>query len=217
MRAASRQRAGEMLVPVFIYTSTMDHSTIDIAEKKKQFFQRIKTETADLHQQTEKSKLSVALMSGQLKDYTAYLLRMKDIVAYYETNLYSQLSPIIPDIDQRRKLEAIEADLSYLNVPSNPNTFSLPPAATTAHLLGYMYVMEGSSLGGAMIYKHLSRHIDISEEKGAAYFTCYKTELGSKWKTFLDILGDYALPEQNAKDIIEGARTAFLAIHQHLA
>jgi heme oxygenase (biliverdin-IX-beta and delta-forming) len=173
----------------------MDHSTIDVGERKKQFFQRIKAETSDLHRQTENSRLSVALMGLQLskKDYAEYLSRMKDIVEYFEKHFFNELTHIIPDIEQRRKLNAIQDDLAYLNAEPKQNRFSLPPAVTIAHLLGYMYVLEGSTLGGALIYKHVSKHVDISEEKGGAYFTCYRSELSVKWKSFLDILGRLCL------------------------
>lgn len=115
---------------------------------------------------TNRCRLPVALMSEDLaeKDYSDYLLRMKDIVEYYENAIFEKLTDIIPDIDQRRKLHFIKNDLSFFNVASKSENFSLPPAATTGILLGYMYVLEGSSLGGAMIYKYVSRRLDISEQ-----------------------------------------------------
>jgi heme oxygenase (biliverdin-IX-beta and delta-forming) len=198
----------------------MDQSIIDIAERKKQFFQRVKAETADLHRQTESSRLSVALMSENLseKSYVDYLLRMKEIVEYYEKEIFEGLAGIIPDIGQRRKLPMIKNDLAFFNIDTEKNklNFSLPPAGSDAMLLGYMYVLEGSSLGGAMIYKQVSRKINISEQQGGAYFTCYGSELSSKWKSFLDILGDHGLQEKNAQEIIAGARIAFQHIAQHL-
>src|SRR5690606_27554051 len=100
---------------VFIYILIME-STIDITEKKKQFFQRIKDETSDLHRRTEGSRLSVALMSETLdeKTYGNYLLRMKEIVKYYEENIYPQLKNVVNDIEERRKLHLINDDLSVL-------------------------------------------------------------------------------------------------------
>jgi heme oxygenase len=212
MVAVSLRRAGEMPAPVSIYTLAMNDTSVN----KKSFFQRIKTETADLHRQTESSRLSVALMSENLteKDYSDYLLRMKDIVEHYEEIVFDKLASIIPDIEQRRKLHLIKNDLAFFNVDEAAGNFSLPPTENTAVLLGYMYVLEGSSLGGAMIYKHVSRQLDISEQNGGAYFTSYGAELSAKWKSFLDILGNH---EQQADEIIEGAKTAFAAICKHLS
>jgi heme oxygenase (biliverdin-IX-beta and delta-forming) len=219
MEAVSRRRPGEMPAPVSIYTLAMDPSTTDITERKKQFFQRLRSETADLHRQTEGSRLSVALMNENLStaDYRNYLLRMKDIVEYYENVLFSKLTNIIPDIEQRRKLHLVENDLASLTAENTTQNFSLPQPGSTATLLGYMYVLEGSTLGGAMIYKHVSRYLPVTEEKGGQYFTSYQSQLSAKWKSFLDILGEHSLDEQQANEIIAGAKIAFSAICKHLS
>ncbi len=207
------RRAQARAVPVFIYTSTMDKAIIDITERKKQFFQRIKTETADLHRQTEHSRLSLALMSEGVteEDYAAYLARMRDIVAYYENSVFSNLSEIIPDIEHRRKLHLLEADLAAYEEEVRP--FSLPHSDSSTTLLGYMYVLEGSSLGGALIHKHLRSHIDVPGN----FFNCYGNDLSARWKSFLDIIGTYGLDEKAAEEIIKGARIAFDKIHAHLS
>lgn len=198
----------------------MEQLPIEKAERKKQFFQRIKAETADLHKQTESAPLSVALVSDAVNEkvYTDYLQRMKDIVAWYEDVVFNGLAGMIPDIDQRRKLQFIKNDLTGFNIDPEKNTthFSLPDAETNAVLLGYMYVLEGSSLGGAMIYKHVSRYMDITEQKGGSFFTCYQADLSARWKSFLDIMGEHSLTEKNADEIITGANRAFRAIYAHL-
>ena len=199
----------------------MEQAQIEKAERKKQFFQRIKAETADLHRQTESAPLSVALVSDAVNEkvYTDYLLRMKDIVAWYEHVVFNRLAGVISDIEQRRKLPFIKNDLTQFNIDPEKNTehFSLPEAETNSVLLGYMYVLEGSSLGGAMIYKHVSRHIDITEQKGGSFFTCYQAELSARWKSFLDIMGEQSLAEKNADEIVIGAKRAFEGIYKHLS
>lgn len=166
-----------------------------------------------MHQQTESSRLSVALVSDQVteKDYFDYLVRMKDIVAYYEDVVFSGLSTLIPDIEQRRKLHLLQNDLS--GYEKDEKQFSLPPAESTAVLLGYMYVLEGSSLGGVMIARHVSQHINVP----TAFFNCYGKDLSARWKSFLDIIGEYSLEEKNAAEMIAGARIAFKHIYEHLS
>lgn len=199
----------------------MEQAQNEKAERKKQFFQRIKTETADLHKQTESAPLSVALVSEAVNEkvYTDYLLRMKDIVAWYEEVVFNGLSRMIPDIEQRRKLQFLKNDLTQFNIDPEKDArhFSLPDAETNSVLLGYMYVFEGSSLGGAMIYKHVSRHIDITEQKGGSFFTCYQSDLSARWKSFLDIMGEQSLTGKNADEIITGGKRAFEGIYKHLS
>lgn len=187
-------------------------------EQKKAFFQRLKLETADLHRQTENSRLSVALMSEPLteKVYTDYLLRMKEVVAFYEKNIFPALAAVIPDIEQRRKLSSVQKDLDHFNITTESSSFSLPAAESTASLLGYMYVLEGSTLGGAFIYKHVNRHLNVTEEQGGAYFSCYQNQLSARWKTFLEIVGEYSLQKHQADEIIAAARLAFEAIRNQL-
>ena len=71
-----------------------------------------------------------------------------------------------------------------------------------------MYVMEGSRLGGQFI----ARHIDslFPQVSATHYFRGFKSKTGPMWKEFLSLL-EQQIPEQDAADVIAGARLMFAA------
>jgi heme oxygenase len=49
---------------------------------------------------------------------------------------------------------------------------------------GCLYVMEGSTLGGKIIYNILKKQLGLSDSAGASFFYGYGPATGEKWKTF---------------------------------
>lgn len=191
-------------------------------EQKDRFLQQLRTATTPMHKQLESGKLSVNLVKDNVSvsDYTAYLHRMKDIVQFYEEEIFPLVQDVIPAVDTRRKLHMINTDLAALNKNNQQYHHTYIPFAESTDLafaLGYMYVMEGSTLGGRVILKHIHSKLNIDASNGGMFFTGYKEETGSRWKEFLDILCTYAVEEEQEAGVIEGAKHAFNSIHEHLA
>lgn len=57
---------------------------------------------------------------------------------------------VLPDWPDRRRSDALRADLAALGVTA-PEPAAFPPIATTEAALGAIYVLEGSRLGGRML------------------------------------------------------------------
>jgi heme oxygenase (biliverdin-IX-beta and delta-forming) len=188
--------------------------------KPGSFIDLIRQSTADLHFQLEQTELTKKLMSETVtvENYTQYLSFMLAVVDFTEKNIFPIIGSVISDADERRKADLIRNDLQQLpaaaaEIPafdlSNQN-LSLPFA------LGVMYVVEGSSLGGRFILKHISSKLDIGPANGGSYMNGYAESTGVKWKLFLQQLERWlAEHEQDAQQVIEAARHAFSAIYDH--
>ncbi|HEX8534793.1 MAG TPA: biliverdin-producing heme oxygenase [Allosphingosinicella sp.] len=64
---------------------------------------------------------------------------------------------LLPDWRARRRSHLIEADLAELGC-TLPDPVELPVLADTAAIMGALYVLEGSRLGGAVLKRELAPH-----------------------------------------------------------
>jgi len=118
----------------------------------------------------------------------------------------------------REKTPILVKDLENLGLPT-PMVISKDAAlnlSSPAKALGYLYVMEGSTLGGQFISKHLKKHLGLDAENGAAYFNGYGSETSARWKEFCGALIASAASLNQDDAIVESARVTFEGLQQWL-
>lgn len=88
----------------------------------------------------------------------------------------------------RRKLALLRADLLALGFPDAQAaalpTPNLPPVPSRSAALGWLYVIEGSTLGGALIAREAERQFGLTAATGCAYFRSYGDAAGAMWTAF---------------------------------
>lgn len=124
-------------------------------------------------------------------------------------------SRILPDFTVRQeKVPSLLADLHYLganpaalplcgNLPSYPNKFAA---------LGGLYVIEGATLGGQIISRHLRRTFPFPAGLGDTFFRSYGDKVGQMWSSFRTVLLTYSSPSADG-EIIHAAQQTFDALH----
>lgn len=116
----------------------------------------------------------------------------------------------------RSKLALLRRDLAGLGdsseeVEALPCCPGLPALDTLPRALGSMYVLEGSTLGGQMVTRHLARTLGVAPGSGAAFYHSYGAEVGVMWRRFGEALGAH---EGEADDrMVESARDTFRCLH----
>jgi heme oxygenase len=93
------------------------------------------------------------------------------------------------DFAARRKVPELEKDLvvfgrTAAELTRLPKCAELPKLETIAQVLGCLYVIEGSTLGGQIITRHLQANLGITPETGGAFFAGYGAETGARWQAF---------------------------------
>ena len=89
----------------------------------------------------------------------------------------------------------------------------LPPLVTLPLALGSMYVLEGATLGGQVVSRHLARALGTGS--GLRFFASYGPEVGAMWRGFGDVLASHA--GRDADDaMVHSAQTTFLRLHEWL-
>ena len=118
----------------------------------------------------------------------------------------------------REKTPILVKDLENLGQPI-PKAIPEDAAmnlSSPAKALGYLYVMEGSTLGGQFISRHLKKHLNLHAENGAAYFNGYGPETAVRWKEFCEALIASAASLNQDDAIVESARATFESLQQWL-
>ena len=150
----------------------------------------LKEATREAHERTEQHALMGSMMQEPL-DLGVYRSVLRCFLAFVrplEARLAEQVDWEALGLDHhaRHKTPWLEHDLALLGV--DPATVSDAPEAPApegpAEALGCRYVLEGSTLGGQYIVKHLRKELPGDLQAAVAYFDGYGGETGSKWKAF---------------------------------
>jgi heme oxygenase len=175
--------------------------------------------TAETHQAVERLPLMTRLTSPTVtrEDYLDYLHALADVYAALEDSLLDALDEAIRnDLGVRRKLPAILEDLAEQGQPHVPRASAQRVPSGAAAALGGLYVLEGATLGGRVITKHLRRC--LGPMLGSATFLDFHGEHASAaWKRFASILDSLpAYGRMDPAEVVSGACATFAVVHRML-
>ncbi|MDW8303217.1 MAG: biliverdin-producing heme oxygenase [Acidobacteriota bacterium] len=171
--------------------------------------QKLKQATKAQHDRLEKV---VNLLNDTLsmQDYKHVLLKFYRFYSSIEPKLHSyDLDKFGYKTTERSRLRLLEKDLKNLNLKPVPSWEGLPLLENIGEVFGCLYVIEGSSLGGQVISRHLKEKLQLDINNGASFFNIYGSETGKMWKEFGIIIEEFAKSYQNDQQIIEGAIETF--------
>lgn len=90
---------------------------------------------------------------------------------------------------QRNKLPWLSRDLEffYEEIPVvDPLSWDFPVIENTAQLIGVLYTLEGSTLGGQHLSRCLEKSLGLTGDSGACFFNGYGERTQAMWQEFLD-------------------------------
>ncbi len=95
---------------------------------------------------------------------------------------------------ERQKLPWLAADLAVLGrpLPEAP-AGGIPLPMDRADLIGVLYAIEGSTLGGQVIGRHLAHGLGFTAARGARFFNAYGADTAARWAgycAFAEIIAD---------------------------
>ena len=122
---------------------------------------------------------------------------------------------------ERRKTPRLESDLIALGETPEalarlPRCAELPAVASIPQVFGCLYVIEGATLGGQLISRHLQAHLGLSPASGAAFFNGYGVQTGRRWQAFGATLTALVQRTGGEDDIIASANDTFATIDEWL-
>lgn len=168
----------------------------------------LRNATAELHKELDES-LPLAAVNPSLKDYIQHLLGFKtwlsDIGAYMTDS--SLVSPEFLALNTAA-LRLLTSDLQVLNVQDTPaiSPFDHSIRLNAGFCLGVEYVVKGSALGSAMLYRKASA---LFPSAPMAFMQDAMMHGKDRWKQFLVKLESDAWTEDDLASAREGSIWAF--------
>jgi heme oxygenase len=178
---------------------------------------RLRQETALEHRAVEDA-LPLMREDLRLEQYTACLQRIYGFVSAWEQSSTSSAPAwMLESLLVRSRLSLLERDLRCfkLRVPQDCSA-KLPIFASVASLFGGMYVMEGSTLGGQLIARHVETVLHLEKGRGNCYFRGHGEQTGSMWQEFCLML-KATIPDENTELVVDSAKRMFVAYGEWMA
>jgi heme oxygenase len=117
------------------------------------------------------------------------------------------------DWDRRRRAGLYAADLRALGADADPGGRpDLPDVRDTDEALGRLYVMEGSTLGGTFIDRHLATLPGLAGGPRLRCFSPYGTDTGAMWHAFRRVTRAHVAGPGDAGRVVAAARTTFAVL-----
>lgn len=180
--------------------------------------QRLRHATCETHERLEQ-RLDIIATLADPERRAPLMRRFWGLHRGAEAVLTPLLAGVIGlDYAGRSKVALLDADLIALtgNRPDGHEPTCRFAIGSHGAGLGLAYVLEGSALGGSIIYREMLARGGSSE--GLGFFNPYGSLTGARWRDFLAVLEREAEQggEAVADDIVAGAQQAFRQIEAWL-
>lgn len=174
---------------------------------------KLKEATKDQHEGLEQT-VDIMNQMFDIEKYKALLVKFYRFYSSIEPELAKlDLKKYGYDLDKRLKAPNLEKDLVFLGLLDEAKKHSayngLPSIDSPEKAFGSLYVLEGATLGGQVINRHLKQHLDLSPENGGSFFNGYGEKTGLMWKEFIEIANNFAIQANNDEAIVESAKVTF--------
>lgn len=124
------------------------------------------------------------------------------------------------DLTERLKTPFLDADLRALGVESPellPVCTSRPVVTDAADCFGCLYVLEGSTLGGQLISRHVREALGVTPETGGRYFYGYGDRTGQMWQRFRAAVTGFVVSPAVQDAAVAAAKDTFQKLHRWTA
>ena len=168
---------------------------------------RLRSETRAEHRRVERRLFA----GGWLDDPVRYRIlvgRLYQLHVHLEQAVERFSDAFIGyELEGRARSRLLRADLDALGTAMGEGCDEASlEFAGPAGVLGALYVVEGSTLGGQVIAEQLRRRLGVDASNGAAGFDPYGAETVARWAQFTGYLGSWV---ENPDDVVTGARDLF--------
>jgi len=193
---------------------------------------RLRTETRAQHEATEAIPFSTAIIGGVLPraSYAAQLAALLPVHRALETAIASRLHPSYETVwlDDMLRIPLLEADLDELGVTEDEARMARPEATEMAlwieslaardpvAILGVLYVLEGSTLGGAVLRRHLASAFGLTDA-GLRYYSPYGIHPKPHWVAFSQRMDAAVTDADEADRVVAAASETFVRIGRILS
>lgn len=157
----------------------------------------LRRETRAAHDRIEEARSLARIFTEDFSrdDYIHLIGRLYGFYRPLEDALFDGLpTALAPELAHRRKTPLLAADLAALGLDAAEIATlalcpRLPRLDSQARRLGCLYVQEGATLGGTLIYRRLNEHFNGEIAGATAFYGCYGPQSGAEWRAFKATMG----------------------------
>lgn len=170
---------------------------------------RLREETALVHRAVEEEVdlLSPTLTVGR---YIRILQAFHSFFRRWEAQLDQECPERLAGLwGGRKRSQKLMADLEWLGSHSFrelQDELGAPQLGDEGRWLGALYVLEGSTLGGQVISRHLEGHFGWKEGRGYSFFQGHGTKTVEMWR---GVCAELEKSGARYNQIVEGAHLTF--------
>jgi heme oxygenase (biliverdin-IX-beta and delta-forming) len=177
--------------------------------------ERLNEETRSHHADAESDFDVLFETETTPRHYLMFLVRVYGFEAPLESTL--AMTPnleLMIDLKERTKAGYLAQDLMALGLRANqiaelPQCLAIPQFRGAAEALGWMYVVERTTLAHSVLRRHLLTRLPRETRNASNYLSCYSGVVGSRWRKFGTTLDDVARVPEIASRIVAAANEAF--------
>jgi len=210
----------------------LEPSTVDLAENSAlNVMDALRESTKDMHNDTEGHEFQRSLGSGKLDKgrYVTYLgqlyLMHKHLAELLgqSAKQSAQIDAVVQDYHHDHG--AVLGDLKYFGVEGSQATALAATQKVCAKmdqvaksnplsLLGYLYVLEGSTNGAKFMAKNIITGMGLPQDQGASYFDRYGDKQRERWTAFKERMNANNFSPTEIAKIVEAGKEMFMAFFE---
>lgn len=177
---------------------------------------RLRAATRDAHHRIDRHPALAPLVRSDLQraHYIEVLRAMAWIYKTLDPTFTSALERLCPGDPYRPSSRSrwLAEDLAHLQSDGPlPQPWQAPGINTASELVGRLYAIEGSTLGGQVIARQLATSIGVGATSGASMFHGHGEAMSSRWAEFL-AFADRACPKTEAEAACAAANAMFVEL-----
>jgi heme oxygenase len=183
---------------------------------------RLRAATAQFHDAAERAMNLPASIESKA-DYVRLLGTLWSFYEPLEARLdaIEGLAGALPDWPARHKAQLLAADLARLGAGLPPSSSATSAALAgvddLAAAFGALYVVEGATLGGAVVGPRIRATLPGADD-AFSFYNSYGKEIGPRWRGFVTALANEAGAGAGARsEILAAACLTFEAFLAHIA
>jgi heme oxygenase len=195
-------------------------------DEKPCVMDRLRSETRPHHDRAEQSGFGTLVMDGglQLELYVAHLTAWRRLLSHLETALRTSDDQIVQEVwhEGLAKVPALDADIDALSSGGLKLNDATAKAVASfismiddlaerdpTSLLGILYVLEGSTMGGSVMKPRIADQLELENDRGLSYYGVYGNQVGVHFKAFRSTMAEAANGSGAEDRIVDAAKDTF--------
>ena len=176
---------------------------------------RLNEETRAHHAEAETDFDILFQAETKAEHYLTFLIKAYGFEAPLEALLVQTPNlDLMIDLQERAKASFLAQDLVALGLrpselPELPQCLAIPQFRGAAEALGWMFVVERTTLAHSVLRRHLLTRLPREVRNASNYLSCYTGVVGMRWRKYGATLDDVARHPAIADRIVVAANEAF--------